>query len=258
MKIKINHTCLQCYIKYLLLSFFFLSIACSSNKPINPIEFNLSQETRPILMPFKIEILEEFNDGKYIYVKIDFKNNANYKITNVVLKAIGLNKGKEVSSQYFLMENLINSNEGVFVIEIPAPDITDYLIELLWGKEAEGFLNIEKQKLLDLVSISNLKVEKIRECANYICKIYYNIIGKINNNNDIGISQVDFLVGFLSASEMKENKQSDITNLRFSKTVPVNNLNLPPKSNREFNIKIDSPENDEDSVLQPIVLINRP
>lgn len=218
-------------------------------------EIELAEEGVSSVMPYRLDITDELNDGENLFLKISLENPAKYNINKTVLLINGLRKGKKVYSKYYRLNELVSSYEGNFIVEIPAKKLTDYSVDLLWGKEAKTFLDKLQKELYKNVELVNLGVEKSTKCSEKDCKVLFKLSGDIKNNNKEVLEYIDLMIGFASKKNINSKgiRKVRLTN---TKIVNVSGLDLSPQASRSFSIKVKSPLVTRDQDLHPLIRIN--
>lgn len=107
-------------------------------------------------LPFSLEVSQEINDGKELHILGSVKANTEWNPDEVVVRLTSLKDGIQVGVVHHTLKKLIESRVGItrdaaevikpgaettFSLSVPSVGISDYQIVLLWGEEAEPYLD---------------------------------------------------------------------------------------------------------------------
>lgn len=228
-------------LKVCLLTAFIISGCSTSQKSSDSskIEINLSQDLGTAL-PYRIEVIEEINDGAILYVKTKVTTLTDFMDPRSLVKINGLKNGIISQEKSYLLKEHLHPETQELLLDIPSNEITDYQIELLWGKEAETYLSKINTEKLKEISLQSVQVEKVKICENETCHFNYKISGSLQNDSKSQINEVVLGLSFQPEAAFVDNS----FNYNDEKNVPVKNLNLAPEGTRTFNLQADGPSED--------------
>lgn len=222
---------------------FLLFTACSAaKKPETDIQIDLNENSGTSL-PYRIEISEEINDGKTLYIKAHLSVLTDFEDPKALIRLSGLKNGINIQERIYQLKDHLTENQGDLLMEMPSSDITDYQLELLWGKEAADFFAKAAAEQLSKISLEAVKVEKLRICEAEICHYNYKINGSIRNDSEAPINDIVLGLSF-QTEEAFNNHKYDFSG---EKIIPVPKLELMPGETRSFNLQSDRPAENEDA-----------
>jgi hypothetical protein len=128
-----------------------------------------------------------------------------------------------------------------FTLSIPSTEISNYQIELLWGKDAAPFqkqarAGLEEGK--EFLALRNLEVYRVPsdDCATpNECTVRFNVSGEFFNSGSKTISKVTLRAGFVRADELDLPQQ----NLENERRIEVRNMSLVPGGTRPFRLALE-------------------
>lgn len=240
---------------FILCSCAFLGLDKVDSKSISSKNESLS----PSRMPFKLEVVDEVNDGDRLHILGAVSAQTAWSLDEVVVRLTGIQAGSIVGLSYLALAKITDNSESIsgsdqirvkmikpgerhqFSLSIPAKNITDYQLELLWGKEARDYLGSVSTALSGNIELRRIEVETTQEpCTVMDCGVSYKISAEIFNGTDSAISKTLLGVGFVRNKVGKE--------LDLSKSIPENeeqvevpDLNLASGASRSLRLKFDSP-----------------
>lgn len=202
------------------------------------ININLTQT--PTTLPYKVEVLEELNDGKALFIRAKISNFENFQDINSLIRLSGLANGKLATEKYYLLQTSLNPTSQELLMEIPSAEISDYQLELLWGQDAKNYLSRIQAEIRSQLTLESVQVEKVKICEAEICRFNFKISGQIKNNGAETVPTADLGLSF----QTEENLSAETKDLSMEKTIPIKDLNLSSQQSRSFNLEADSPAED--------------
>lgn len=222
-------------------------------------------------LPFAMKIIDEVNDGKELHILGSVSAQAHWNAKSVVVRLSSLQAGEVLGVSYYSLAQLASKNNALtleqasvvepgqqvnFSLAVPAEGITDYQLELLWGREALIYLKENTDYKPLSVKVQNIKIEALRStCPDNLCDIRYRFLGKLLNSGGGMISKVILGVGFV------EQGQGEKLNL--SSRIPANEekieipgLRLYPGESKSFRLLLNRAVPEEESTsIRPVLRI---
>jgi hypothetical protein len=154
------------------------------------------------------------------------------------------------------------SNPAKFSLSLPAAGISNYQLEVLWGKDAAKYLGADARASLkqdkdssDFLALRNLEVHRVPDgsCSSpEECLVTFAIKGEFFNSGRATIRDVVIVAGFAPASKVSLPNQP----LENEKRIEVKNLDLAPQANKPFRLSLEKLLPASDTVAyQPVVRI---
>ncbi|MCO6431212.1 MAG: hypothetical protein J5J00_10155 [Deltaproteobacteria bacterium] len=214
-------------------------------------------------VPFQLEVVDEVNDGQRLHVLGSISSEADWQMRDVVVKLTGLKEGSLVGVSYLPLQKIaseaapggmIRAGEKYsFSLSLPANEITDYQLELMWGRDAAQYLKEIGSSQGGTVEIRNIEVTTFQEqCGLTGCTFKHKISGRLVNSTLTPVNRVVLGVGFL--------KIEPGAALDLSKQIPENeervevpNVSLEPGGSRS--IKLDIERSVPDPNMKPVMRI---
>ena len=249
------------YLSIFLGAFFFLSAGCASHvkAPVAKTE----PAPPPHVMPFALSVEQELNDGKRLYVRAAIEAHADWNTGDAALKLVGYKNGEHVGEQIAPLSVLgpvLHAGEKKSIpIVLEAADITDYQLELLWGKEAVPLVNAQEEQSTTeepQVELRNLVITSRRiNCTEATtCQLKFAISADLFNATEKVIFHAVLGTGFI----WTEGAPLDL-----SKSIPQNEsrielpgLALGPGASRRVQLDLDRtvPER-SDGAFRPVLRV---
>ncbi len=204
--------------------------------------------------PVTLQILEEMNDGKMLHVRgrVVTGSGSTWEPDEAVLRLIGASNGEVVNeTRRPLNEILSQSASNEFYISLPSQGVSDYQVELLWGKEA---LPYTVTKSIDSLVLRNMRVERqAQECRDNSCEIRLRVRGELHNNGQALVESAELGVAFAWQNLADSNNQSQTGK---EELVKLADLKLLPGKSREISLVFDKPVRElKNFRLQPVVRV---
>ncbi len=206
--------------------------------------------------PFALDVIEDVNDGAQLHVHGQIRSQTAWPIEDLVVRMSGGREGESKTLSFYRLPDLINKGQGApagvlepgkswdFYLSVPSKDLSDYQLELLWGKEAKAAILTERptvsaENLGQGLELQNMKVERIvRSCLREPCPSTYRISARLFNGSDKVVQTAQLGVGFLWAPKGQ--------NLDLSGQIPedeenvnVTGLNLQARQARPLSLDLD-------------------
>lgn len=237
------------------------SLGCSRAapplEPVGPLPAltESSSNEKASVSPFALEIVEDRNDGTYLHVHGRVKSEAAWPSDDVVVGVNGVSAGEPKHLAFYRLRSLIQRSDAEdrallaprepvdFFLSVPSHGLSDYQIELLWGKEAKAALgrNTPAARTANAAGlvIQELRTERVvRSCPQEPCAANYKLSGMLFNSSNQSIVSAKLGVGFLW---VPEGASLDFTAQipEDEETVEISGLNLQSQQSRPFNLELD-------------------
>jgi len=224
---------------------------CAFQKMVHtskPDEINLSgADSRVLTSPFAVDVLDEWNDGKQLHLRVRIKTKGIWDSSAVVLRMMGMAEGKVVREESFPLRTLLEKEnpsmvsahlpeEAVFSIMLPVPDLSDYQIELLWGDDAAPYIQTSGKVTSGLL-LRNLTWQELRDCNHSPCRLSYFLGGEFFNGGTVPVKGV--VLGITLESKNTKDAAAEQ-----EEQVRIEDLDLAPGEARLLEIEIPSEAQD--------------
>ncbi|MBN8549078.1 MAG: hypothetical protein J0M12_07180, partial [Deltaproteobacteria bacterium] len=196
-----------------------LSLSACSRKVTAPAATDLNagvkaENSSQPASPFTLEIVEDLNDGSNLHIHGRVQTAAEWPAEDVVVRLSGMKAGESHQVSFFPLNKLQQRQADAkttnrlvpgtpfdFYLSAPSSELTDYQVELLWGKEAKGVSATEppvdptqaQGLLLQALSIQRV----IPHCAVEPCPSTYRLSGSFLNNSATTVQDAQLGVGFV-------------------------------------------------------------
>lgn len=227
----------------------------------------------PSATPFKIEVIEELHDGADLVIKGRLTPKSEWSSQDVVVRLAALDDSGQQRISFHRMSDLAPQAgmlaAGVsenFSLTIPASGLTNYQLEVLWGRDAAPFLNKEPAKIeaekekkpeapAQYLALRKLEVHRVpgESCANpNECELKFTITGELFNSGGATVRNVVIVAGFTTPDKLDLRDQI----LENERKVEVRNLGLKPGASKPFRLSLEKHVASADqSAPQPVVRI---
>jgi hypothetical protein len=221
----------------------------------------------PEATPFILELIGEVNDGKRLTVRGRFTPKVQWSAADVLVRLSALDNAGKARVAFFALSNdalstaFTQLQPGMpteFSVSIPSVGITNYQLELLWGRDAEPH---QKQARSlqgagdEFLALRNLEVYRVPsdDCATpNECTVRFTLTGEFYNAGSATISQVQLKAGFVRADEL------DLADkvLENERRIEVRNMGLAPGGTKPFRLTLEKfIPMDEQVAPKPVVII---
>lgn len=211
----------------------------------------------------QFEIGQEAHDGDTLYVRGSLRANVRCNTDEVAFKVTTFREGRASSEKLFRLDEVVHSGRegsGGIVGElplhepieatftIPATEVTDYQIQVLWGSEARLALKGAAPLapvLRGVVEVRELRAQALEgDCPEQPC-VFFTLRGRLLNGVPQPLRQVILGVGFLSGARRSANERGAEGALDEGQSIPeneqrlvINNLDLAPGASQAFRVRM--------------------
>ena len=222
----------------------------------------------PSVTPYRLDVLQESSDGDTLSVKGQLVAKTSRSARDVLVRLTAVDGSGEQRVSFHKISDLnpkvSELQPGVptqFALSIPARDISNYQLEVLWGKDAAPYLGDSRASLKqssttsEYLALRNLEVHRVPDgsCSSpEECLVTFSIKGEFFNSGRAMIKEVVLVAGFSPAMKM-DQRQHPLENER---RIEVRNFNLPPQATKPFRLSLEKLLPASDTVAyQPVVRI---
>ncbi len=234
----------------------------------------------PSATPFKLEVVEELHDGADLVIKGRLTPKSEWPTGDVVVMLAALDDSGRQRMSFHRMSDLAPQSAMLaagkpepFSLTIPSSGLTNYQIEVLWGRDAGPFLGKEpdasskpeppqeqekekeKEAPKHYLALRKLEVHRVpgESCANpNECELKFTITGEFFNSGGATVRNVVIAAGFTSPDQLDLKDQK----LENERRVEVRNLALQPGASKPFRLTLEKFVAAADqSAPQPVVRI---
>ena len=207
----------------------------------------------PSITPFKLEVVEELHDGAELVIKGRLTAKSEWPAQDVVVRLAALDDSGQQRISFHRMSDLAPKSPTLsagdptpFSLSLPAVGLTNYQLEVLWGRDAAPFAKEEQQKITSeeppkpkqFLALRNLEVHRVpgESCANpNECQIKFTIKGEFFNSGGATVRNVVIVAGFTPADKLDLRDQI----LENERRVEVRNLGLKPGATKPFRLTLE-------------------
>jgi hypothetical protein len=231
--------------------------------------------------PFNLEIFEELNDGQNLYLRAGLRSEIPWEVKQLGVRVTTLKDGesKEIIEKPLseLLSPVVKPRRDVvpaseqieFAVTVASSEVSDYQLELLWGKEARSVVGIQKvqeiseEPVQQKVSLKDLVFTALSvKCDKPPCGITYSAVGKLVNLGSEVVEEVRLEVGFQDINISQSGREAVNTDaneklaLIAREAITLNQINLQPGAARAIRIGIEEsvPARDKDR-YKPVVRV---
>lgn len=225
----------------------------------------------PSATPFKLEVLEELHDGADIVIKGRLTPKDEWPSNEVVVRLAALDESGQQRISFHRMSDLAPQAGMMaagkpenFSLTIPSAGLTNYQLEVLWGRDAGPFLKdepteeepkAEKEAPTQYLALRKLEVHRVpgESCANpNECELKFTITGELFNSGGATVRNVVIVAGFTTPDQLALKDQI----LENERKVEVRNLGLKPGASKPFRLSLEKHVSSSDQTApQPVVRI---
>jgi hypothetical protein len=222
----------------------------------------------PSVTPFKLDVLQEANDGEKLQIKGRVVAKTTRPADDVIVRLTAVDsQGGQRSSFHKLSDITPNSaelkpgNPTQFSLSIPSQGVSNYQLEVLWGKDAAPYLGSSRASMKtpaapsEYLALRNLEVHRVPDgsCSSpEECLVTFSIKGEFFNASRARVRDVVLVAGFSPAAKM------DLPNhpLENERRIEIRNMGLAPQSTKPFRLTLEKIVPASDTVAyQPVVRI---
>lgn len=222
----------------------------------------------PSATPFKLEVTDETNKGDVVVVRGRVIGKRGWTPSQAVVRLTALDTEGEQRVSFHKLSDFNPSKSSIsrgepasFALSIPSVGVSNYQLELLWGDDAEPYLNTNKaslklpQKPKEYLALRNLEVHRVPDgsCSSpEECLVTFAIKGEFYNSGSRVVSDVVLKAGFCPADKL------DLPDyiLENERRIEVRNMTLKPGGTKPFRLSLEKLVPASDTVAyQPVVRI---
>jgi hypothetical protein len=230
----------------------------------------------PSVTPFRLDVLSEARDGNNLKIQGQLVSKIQIPAKDVLIRltAVDASGQERVSAQRVadLIPNggdLNPSKPTQFSLSLPGSGISNYQLQVLWGKDAAPYLGpasgtsaggakdgvSDPKERREFLALQNLEVHRVPDgsCSSpEECLVNFSIKGEFFNSGRVVINDVVIVAGFAPASKMSLPNHP----LENEKRIEVQNLDLAPQATKPFRLSLEKLLPASDTVAyQPVVRI---
>jgi hypothetical protein len=222
----------------------------------------------PSVTPFRLDVLQESNDGKTLNIQGQLVSKERRSAKDVIVRLKGVDASGEERVASHKVADLISGGGDLnpsiptqFSLALPADGLSNYQLEVLWGRDAEPYLGNNRASLKspkaasDFLALRNLEVHRVPDgsCSSpEECLVTFSIKGEFFNSGKAVITDVVLVAGFTPASKMGLPNPP----LENEKRIQVQNMGLSPQGTKPFRLTLEKLLPASDTVAyQPVVRI---
>jgi len=226
----------------------------------------------PSITPFRLEVLEELNDGTDLTIKGRLTPKDEWPAQSVVVRLAALDDTGQQRVSYHRMSDLAPKSQTLaageatsFSLTLPSVGLTNYQLEVLWGRDAAPFApkggeappeaRPGQQQTQPYLALRNLQVHRVpsESCsAPNECDLRFSISGEFFNSGGATVRNVVIVAGFAGADKLDLKDQI----LENERRVEVRNLGLRPGASKPFRLSMEKRVSALDQVApHPVVRI---
>jgi hypothetical protein len=222
----------------------------------------------PSVTPFRLDVLEEANNGENLTIKGQLTAKTKRSAKDALVRMTAVDTGGEQRISIHKVADLVPGSQELqpgkplqFSLAIPSQGVSNYQVEVLWGKDAAPYLVDQRASMKqpaapsEYLALRNLEVHRVPDgsCSSpEECLVTFSIKGEFFNSGSSSIKDVSLVAGFAPAMKM-DQKQQPLENER---RIEVRNLALAPQATKPFRLTLEKLLPASDTVAyQPVVRI---
>lgn len=222
----------------------------------------------PSVTPFKLEVLDERNDGETMVIKGQVVPKTSWSSEQVLVRLAAVDEAGEQLTSYHKLNDLnvekkeLRADEPIaFSLSLPSRGLSNYQLEVLWGNDAAPYASAPKASLKqpqtprEFLALQGLEVHRVPDgsCSSpEECLVRFAIKGEFFNSGGATIGNVVLLAGFSPADKLDLPDQI----LENERRIEVRNLNLAAGAKKPFRLTLEKFVPASDTVAyQPVVRI---
>ncbi len=228
----------------------------------------------PSVTPFKLDVLEESNDGDTLSVKGQLIAKTKRDMNDVLVRLTAVDAEGQQRVSFHKATDLVAPGSEIkpgnpmpFSLSLPSRGISNYQVEVLWGNDAAPYLAEARASMkspadstspaasTEYLALRNLEVHRVPDgsCSSpEECLVTFAIKGEFFNSGRSTIKEVVLVAGFSPALKI-DQVQHPLENER---KIEVRNFNLAPQATKPFRLTLEKLLPASDTVAyQPVVRI---
>jgi hypothetical protein len=222
----------------------------------------------PSVTPFKLEVLEERNNGETMVIKGQVVPKTSWSSEQVMVRLAAVDEAGEQLTSYHKLNDLNPNRKDLlagqpvaFSLSLPSRGLSNYQLEVLWGNDAAQYSTAPKASLKqpqaprEFLALQGLEVHRVPDgsCSSpEECLVRFSIKGEFFNSGSATIQNVMLLAGFSPADKLDLPDQI----LENERRIEVRNLNLAAGAKKPFRLTLEKYVPASDTVAyQPVVRI---
>jgi hypothetical protein len=222
----------------------------------------------PSVTPFKLDVLQESSDGETLLIRGQVVSKTSRPANDVLVRLTALDDSGEKRTSFHKLKDL-NPNTSTlqagkatqFSLSLPAQGLSNYQLEVLWGKDALPYLGDARASMKapnapsEYLALRNLEVHRVPDgsCSSpEECLVTFSIKGEFFNAGKAVVRDVILVAGFSPANKM--GLPNSI--LENERKIEIKNVGLGPQATRPFRLTLEKLVPASDTVAyQPVVRI---
>lgn len=222
----------------------------------------------PSVTPFKLDVLQEENSAGNLRIKGQVVAKAKRSSEDVLVRLTAVDdSGEQRVSTHKLVDltpdakDLQTGKPVQFSLALPSEGISNYQLEVLWGKDAAPYLTDGRASMKqpappsEYLALRNLEVHRVPDgsCSSpEECLVTFSIKGEFFNAGRAVVRDVVLVAGFAPASKMDLPNQP----LENERRIEVKQMGLAPQTTKPFRLTLEKLLPASDTVAyQPVVRI---
>jgi hypothetical protein len=222
----------------------------------------------PSVTPFKLDVLQESNDGENLSIKGQLTSKISRSSKDALVRLTAVDTSGEQRVSFHKVADLIPGATELqpgkptqFSLAIPSQGLSNYQVEVLWGKDAAPYLGDQRASMkqpaapTEYLALRNLEVHRVPDgsCSSpEECLVSFSIKGEFFNSGRSSIKDVVLVAGFAPAMKMDKAQQP----LENERRIEVRNISLAPQATKPFRLTLEKLLPASDTVAyQPVVRI---
>lgn len=222
----------------------------------------------PSVTPFRLDVLQESNDGENLTIKGQLTAKTSRSSQDALVRLTAVDTSGEQRISVHKVSDLVpgvtqlqSGKPTQFSLAIPSQGISNYQVEVLWGKDAAPYLGDQRASMKqpaapsEYLALRNLEVHRVPDgsCSSpEECLVTFSIKGEFFNSGRSSIKDVVLIAGFAPAMKMDQPQQP----LENERRIEVRNLGLAPQATKPFRLTLEKLLPASDTVAyQPVVRI---
>lgn len=222
----------------------------------------------PSVIPFKLDVLQEANDGEKLQIRGRVVAKTTRPADDVIVRLTAVDSQGEQRSSFHKLSDIIPNgaelrpgNQTPFALAVPSQGVSNYQLEVLWGKDAAPYLGSSRASMKtpaapsEYLALRNLEVHRVPDgsCSSpEECLVTFSIKGEFFNASRAKVRDVVLVAGFSPAAKM------DLPNhpLENERRIEIRSIGLVPQGTKPFRLTLEKIVPASDTVAyQPVVRI---